>query len=76
MKEYSKLYFDLQKNVSSNFDIEGIKKGITKAINTEPSTYEDLKKEVRRVIKLKIISLLMKHYTLFLFMAKQALANR
>jgi len=52
MKEYSKLYFDLQKNVSSNFDIEGIKKGITKAINTEPSTYEDLKKEVRRVIKL------------------------
>ena len=52
MKEYSKLYFDLQRNVSSNFDLETIKKGIVQKINTEPSTYEDLKREVRRAIKL------------------------
>jgi len=52
MKEYSKLYFDIQKNVSGNFDIEAIQKGITKSISSEPSTYEDLKKEVRRVIRL------------------------
>jgi hypothetical protein len=39
MKEYSKLYFDLQRNVSSNFDIAAIKKGITESISTYPSNY-------------------------------------
>ena len=52
MKEYSQLYFDLQKTVGSNFDIEKIEKGITKTIPTKDIDYEDLKAEIRRVIDL------------------------
>lgn len=52
MKEYSKLYFDLQRNVSGNFDIATIKKGITESIPTAASTYADLTREVERAIRL------------------------
>jgi len=52
MKEYSKLYFDLQKNISSNFDIASIKNGIVESIPTISSTYADLEKEVKRAIRL------------------------
>ena len=52
MKEYSKLYFELQKSVSSNFNIATIEKGIANTIPTEASGYDELKTEIRRAIDL------------------------
>ncbi|RLD62949.1 MAG: hypothetical protein DRJ01_04940 [Bacteroidetes bacterium] len=52
MKEFSELYYDLHKNVSGNFDIAPIEKGITKSIPTEATGYDELKKEIRRIINL------------------------
>ena len=52
MKEFSELYFELHKNVSANFDIATIKKGLVQTIPEGSTNYEGLKEEIVRVIEL------------------------
>ena len=52
MKEFSELYFDLHKNVSANFDIASIEPGSANKLVDEKTDYENLKKEIRRVVDL------------------------